>query len=262
MKRTTVAILAAVLLTSGLLGGCIGAIRGAITGSTNLETREYDFSDFTQVEVGGAFEVEIAQSDSYSVKITADDNLFNHIVVSKKGTKLTIRLKWGYSYLSTAQRAMITMPDLYDLRLSGATRGSVQGFSSSHNFTLGLSGASRLDMADMSVGDINLDASGASRISGSIETGDCNFSLSGASRVELAGSGNDADIDASGASKFELADFPINNANVRLSGASSSTINLSGKLDANLSGASTLKYSGNPTLGSIKTSGGSKVSEK
>jgi hypothetical protein len=242
VKKTIVPVLVVVLLTSGLIVGCIGGIRGVVTGSRNLETREFEFTGFTRVEVGSAFEVEIAQSDSYSVSITADDNLFDYITVSKSGETLKIRLKWGYNYISTTQRARITMPDLYGLELSGATRGNVQGFSSSHDFILDLSGASRL--------------------TGDITAGNADIDISGASTVQLEGSASDIVVDASGASRVKLADFVVNNADVRLSGASSGTVNLDGRLDANLSGASTLNYSGNPTLGSIKTSGGSTLSEK
>ena len=81
-------------------------------------------------------------------------------------------------------------------------------------------------------------------------------------KVELAGSGNDANISTSGASELDLVDFLINNAEVKLGGASNATLNLAGRLDANLSGASHLKYIGEPTLGSIKTSGSSTVSEQ
>ena len=50
-----------------------------------MKTEEFNFGDFTRVEVGHAFEVEVVQSDSYSVSITADDNLFKNLKVSKEG---------------------------------------------------------------------------------------------------------------------------------------------------------------------------------
>ena len=240
-----------------------GQVVGRVVGSGNLVTEEMDFSDFTIVEVGSAFEVEITQSDSYSVSITADDNLLDYIQVSKTGDTLTIGLKSGYSYQSLTLRAKITMPELYELELSGATRGSVEGFSSSHRFILGLSGASSLDMFDMSAGDIEIDLSGASRVTGDITaSGDAPFTLSGASTIELEGTANDLLIGASGASNLELSDFHVHNANVNLSGGSRATVNLDGRLDAELSGGSHLHYIGEPTLGDINTSGGSTVSKK
>ena len=88
-----VAVLLTVLLTSGLSVGCTGDAGDIVEGSGNLDTQEMDFSGFTRVDVGHAFEVEIVQSASYSVSITADDNLFEYIEVSKKGEILKIGLK-------------------------------------------------------------------------------------------------------------------------------------------------------------------------
>jgi len=54
----------------------------------------------------------------------------------------------------------------------------------------------------------------------------------------------------------------VGNANIILSGASDGTINLDGRLDADLSGASTLEYIGEPTLGSLDISGASNLTKK
>lgn len=237
---------------------------GQIVGSGNLDTKKMDLGDFTIIEVGWAFKVEITQSSSYSVSITADDNLFDYIEASKTGDILTIGLKSDYSYQwPLTLRAEITMPDLYELKLSGATYGTVKGFYSSHKLVLGISGASTLDAPDISAGEIEINLDGASKISGGITAnGDAQFTVSGASKVELEGVANDLLVSADGASSVELPDFPVHNANVNLSGASRATVNLDGRLDANLSGASQLLYIGEPTMMDINTSGGSTVSQK
>jgi len=78
----------------------------------------------------------------------------------------------------------------------------------------------------------------------------------------LDGSANDMVASVSGASRLNLDDFTVNNADVSFSGASSGTINLDGRLDADLSGASRLSYIGEPTMGTINTSGASTLSKK
>ncbi len=69
--------------------------------------------------------------------------------------------------------------------------------------------------------------------------------------MQLEGSAGDLVVDASGASLAKLADFTVDNASVNLSGASNGTVNLGGRLDADLSGASSLGYIGEPTMGDI-----------
>ena len=226
-------------------------------------TREEDFSDFTIVEIGNAFEAEITQSNSYSIKITADENIMEHIQVTKTGETLTIRIKAGIQIQAVTLKAEITMPELHELRFSGATQGTAKGFSSTHNLVLTLSGASSLD-PDISAGEVEINLSGASSLIGTLTaSGDAKLIVSGASTVELTGSAEDLDVEeCSGASVLELTNFPVNNAEVNLSGASSGTIKLDGKLDANISGASQLYYIGDATMGNIVTSGGSTVSKK
>jgi len=214
---------------------------GRVVGSGDLVTEEKDFSDFTIVEVGSGFEVEITQSSSYSINVTADDNVLDHIEVSKSGVTLRIRLKLGYRYQSVTLRAEITMPELYELQFSGGAHGTIAGFTSSHEFVLELSGGSHL--------------SGDFTTSGNVQ-----FLLSGGSRlIGLDGAANDLHISASGKSGLGLSDFPVHDATVNLSGGSSATINLDGNLDADLSEGSSLGYIGDPTMGDIKKSIGSTI---
>ena len=259
MKKVILAILVLVFLVSGLLVGCQGV---AVTGSGDLQTENYNFSDFTGVDVGSAFQVEIARSDSYSVSVTADDNLFQYIQVSKAGEKLKIGLKTLTMLGPATLKAKITMPQLRGLELSGATRGAVSGFSSTENLNVRVSGASTLDMAEISAGNVQFDVSGASKVTGDMTSGDVRFGLSGASTVQLEGSASDIVINASGASHIKLAGFTVNNADVRLSGASNGTVNLGGRLDADLGGASKLGYIGEPTMGTMNIMGASTLSKK
>ena len=65
------------------------------------------------------------------------------------------------------------------------------------DFTLEVSGASRLDLSEMSVGALKFDLSGASRIDGQITArGETDFRITGASRIDLKGSGADVVVEA------------------------------------------------------------------
>jgi len=257
--------IALVIITSILtvVTGCIPGVGPTVTGSGKLGAWDFDYSDFTKIEVGYAFDVEIAKADSYLVRITADDNLYEYLDISKRGDTLHIGLKPNYNYINVTRKAAINLPDLSELGLSGASKANVgSGFSSSHSVDFNLSGASRMDIGNMKTGDAHFGLSGASYISGSIEMADGRFDLSGASSLELEGSANDISVGASGASHVRLTDFPVVDAEVNLSGASDANIDASGQLDGNLSGGSRLYYIGNPRLGKISASGGSTISQK
>jgi hypothetical protein len=255
-------VLPVIILT--LLIGMLVTTAGCavIIGSGHLETREFSNTDFTRVEIGYAFEAEIYQDNIFLVKITLDDNLYEYLDLSQNGDTLKITMKPGYVFSRSTQRVVITLPDLERLELSGASRAYVRGFVSLDNLDFEISGASQMDVSDVSSPDITIKLSGASKADGSLTMTNGDFELSGASTINLEGSAQDISVDVSDASRADFSDFSVINARINLSGASSGTVNASGELNADLSGASTLHYIGNPVLGDISTSGASTISRK
>jgi hypothetical protein len=191
-----------------------------VIGSGTLGFQTEDYADFSVVEAGWGFEVDIHEAPSYVVNVTADDNLFDYIESSKIGNRLTLGLKWGYRYVNVTLRAEITMPDLQGLTLSGGVNTTAVGFISSHDFVL---------------------------------------ALSGGSTVALEGAANNLALSGSGGCQLHLLDFPVHNVTVNLSGGSQGIVNLDGRLTGNLSGGSHLTYVGTPTAVVVNTSGGSTV---
>jgi len=127
-----------------------------VTGSGNVETREYDFGDFTRLDVSYAFDIKVTRASSYSISVTADDNLFEYVIVSRRGDTLVLTMRSNHLYLHTTQEATITMPDLERLELSGASWGDVSGFTSSDKLGMYLSSASSLVLSNMKSGDATL----------------------------------------------------------------------------------------------------------
>jgi hypothetical protein len=134
------------------------------------------------------------------------------------------------------------MPELTGLDLSGASQATIAGFKSSN--------------------DLSVDLSGSSSLVGDIEAAKTNFDLSGGSDANLSGSGQETTIDAAGGSQIDLSDFPVADVTVNAGGGSTATVNSSGKLNADASGASQIYYLGDPILGEIDTSGASTVEHK
>ena len=260
-KAVIPVVLTAVLIAATLFSGC------EETAPEDVITEERYFYDFTYLDVGSAFEVEITRSDAYSIIISADESLFDFIEVSKVGGTLKVYLNPRHIFTDFTigekiLKAEITMPALHGLQLSGACRGTITGFKSSHDFTLIVSGLSSLETVDFKVGDAEAEVSGASRVSGNMTAYDTIFEVSGASSLELGGSADKIILEVSGASRADLADFPLNNADIGLSGASEATVYVKGKLDIMASGASRLYFYGNPTLGVPDVSGASTIKHK
>ncbi len=108
-----------------------------------------------------------------------------------------------------------------------------------------------------------LDVSGAAKVNVSdLKNSTFTVDSSGASKITLAGESSKLNIDVSGATKVDAENLISENASIESSGASRASVNVSGELSADASGASKIVYSGTPTNIIEKTSGASKVSAK
>ena len=215
-------------------GGSSGV---GVTGSGRLVTKQISVSDFGELEVGSAFKVDITRSDSFSVVVTADDNLMDMVDVTQSGQTLRIGLKPS-SCNNAAYRASISMPDLRRLQLAGASAGTLKGFRP-RTLDLGLLGASQL--------------------TGRLDGGQVRLAAQEASTVTLGGSADSVVLTASGASHANLGDLSASTARASLKEASTCTINVKERLDADLRSASNLYYVGNPSLGSVSAVEGSSL---
>ena len=191
-------------------------------GSGNLVTREEFITDFTSVNAESGFIVVISQSNTYSIVVTADDNVIDYVDISKSGDTLNVGVDWGTFLSSTTLKIEITMPKLSRLELSSGSQGLVEEFSSEA---------------------VSIDLSSGSQLTGHGET-------------------ESLDVNLSSGSQLDFSDFRTSDVIVNLSGGSQATINLDGTLNADLSGGSQLTYIGNPTLQNVETSGGSSIKQK
>ena len=230
-----------VMIVAVMLSGCVPV---TLTGSGNVVTQEEPLTGFDKVDISHSFEVNISQGESFSVIIRVDDNLVEHLQVVKQGSTLKIGLKPNrdYTIRDATMQAEVTMPELTGLDLSSSSHATISEFKSTK--------------------DLSVDLSSSSSLNGDIEAGDISIDLSSSSQMTLAGSGGNASIDVSSSSELDLSEFSVINAGVEASSASTVTVNVSGRLDVDVSSASNVYYLGDPTLGEIDTSSGSSVEPK
>jgi len=215
----------------------------AILYSTKLSAQEivktYDNKDFNSVSLSHAMNCQLTQSDKYSIEIKADEEDFEYLKVEQKGNSIRIYIDKNNYSSDSEIKVKITMPELTDLNLSGASKVKLTMNVPGKNFSSKLSGSSYIE--------------------GSLTSGDIDISLSGSSKVKLNGKANDLDLHASGSSSLKLKHFAVKNADVQLSGSSLAELNLNGKLNTRQSGNSQIIYYGKADLGSTNFSGSSGI---
>jgi len=89
-----------------------------------------------------------------------------------------------------------------------------------------------------------------------------NLHLSGASNCTIDGTADKLVVECAGASNVKAAKLVAKSAKVNVSGASSVDVNASDELNADASGASSIRYSGNPASLKKGTSGASSIKAK
>jgi len=258
MKKLIATVLLALIVISGLTAGCA---RVKVEGSGNLINESFDISDFGGIKVENGFQVEVTESSTFSVVAVVDDNVLEHIDIKKSGDTLILRPKSNRSFRSTTLSAKVTMPNINKIQLSGGAKADINGFDSSDNLPISLSGGSHLN-GSINAGDVNLSLSGGSHASLSGTADKVNASGSGGSHITLSGSAENIIIKGSGGSHFNLEDYSVSDADINLSGGSYASINVNGTLNVNISGASEVYYTGEPTMGDIDVDWDSDLIEK
>ncbi|MCJ7605545.1 MAG: DUF2807 domain-containing protein [Dehalococcoidales bacterium] len=259
MKKILLMITLTILLTvTAAMTGC----GETVTDSGEMTTWEMANADFTRIEISHGFDVDIMRDTAFKVTIHIDRAVFEYLVVDQRGDTLRIGLESGHTYINTTQRAVITLPELHKLDLSGGSNADVGSFSTGKSLTLGLSGGSVVKLDTVTISDARLELSGGSRVTGGLTMQDGKLDLSGASVVELEGSAEDIRLTGSGASDFRLDDFTATTATINLSGGSTVSIHVIEQMNVDLSAGSELNYTGSPLLGSVNLSGGSTVNQE
>ena len=172
------------------------------------DTYEYNLEGFTGIDGSSSFDIEVKKSDRFSVVIIANKSLKNKLIVETRGNNLYLGIKpfSGFSFSTKSPKAIITMPELKQIQLSGASSMLAAGFKSNNDLIADLSGASSLDI-DIIARNITFGLSGASDLTGVLEVKDVRLDLSGSSDIDLFGFGQELIVDAGGASTGDLRDF-------------------------------------------------------
>jgi hypothetical protein len=209
-----------------------------VRGSGDVITIDVPIDDFTRLSVSHSFVVNVTVGDEPSLTLRVDDNLEASLNVGVTDGTLLIGLEPRTTVSNATLEADVTV----------TTLDAIEG-----------SGAVDIHLGTMSGSTLELHMSGASDIDGAVDFESMNGEISGASNMSLSGRIGTIDIEASGASDLSMLDVEVDVLTVRLSGASSAEVSVSDSIDADVSGASSLRYRGDPDVSALDVSGASTI---
>lgn len=203
-------------------------------------TRTLKVLDFTKLSMGSAFKIDVKQGSSFRVTVSGKDDDLDDLEYGVNNNTLRIGYK-NNSWRKNREtvRVSVTMPSLDGVDFSGASVAKVGGFEKGRGMAISVSGASKVVM-DFTVDKVFVD-------------------LSGASRLTLLGRAEVLQGELSGASTFDGKDFPVKEADLEASGASSASVVANSSLRADASGASRISYAGSAREVRSSSSGASSI---
>ncbi len=230
------------LLIPIVLGSSCRFIGGKrVRGNGNWKTEERSVSNFKEVQVSGAIDVIVSTGSVAQVKVETDENLQQYIEVIQNGDQLEIRNKSGYSPRPTRDmKVYVTSPSFTHIGVSGACDIYSQG---------------RVVNPDK----LEMNVSGAGSITMDLDAPNVFAQISGSGDVKLSGQTRDLEINLSGAADAKCYDMKAENTSVHISGAGDAEVYASVSLDAQVSGAGSVKYKGNAAKVNQQVSGAGSV---
>lgn len=228
-----------VSLTTLVLTSCIDLVGERGNGIRVEESFTVD--DFEKIDVGGAFIVKITQENSNEITLEADENLVDYIEIGVHGSTLEVN---SDRRLDSKDGIIVNIPvkSIRAITCSGASDVSTTTPLQSEKLNIVLSGAGKLELM-LDVGDVSVD-------------------VSGATLVYLEGSAKTLDINMSGAGSLEASEMEVEDCFAQISGIGKILVNVTGTLDADVSGLGSVEYVGDPENVKGDVSGVGNVSRK
>lgn len=220
-------VISAIIVMFALIAYFAVSCFGVAKGNGNIIKQTYEVLSFKSIEISGTYDVILNQSDKESVSVVADENIINFIKVESKNNVLTISTKRNLKTKSNVQ-VFIDFIDVNSIESSGVSNIISDSIIKANNFEIELDGA----------GTANLN----------IEVSKLEVDIKGAGIVEISGNVDFNDIDISGAGIFKGHNLITRKTEIEISGASKAYVNASDILDVEITGASEVKYAGNPAV--------------
>jgi hypothetical protein len=233
MKTSVKIGIAIAYILAVLTSSCVGFNEKSVklSGGTKVSTKEV--SAFDKVDVSGAIDVIVNIGNKSEVVIEADSAIMPYVVTEVKDRELRIYNKdiiGFYNFKNNKILVTITTPSILELESSGACDVTINDL--------------KTDMFKVSL-------SGACDLIGSSECNVLDFESSGSSDSKLRGKVKNCNIELSGACDIKALDLEVDSLKIEGSGSSNVEITVQNSLDVELSGASELRYKGEPKY--IKT---------
>ena len=258
-KILLIALLIGAMLSVSAYVVCVATplLSNGVKGSGKIVTKTIPAPDFVAIDASRAVKVIVSDKVS-NIRIDADDNLIDLVVVRADKGELEVSLDQKIQNIQNAN-ITVTVPangKIRSLDASSASTITSNVALRADKFEIDASSAAKIN-ATVDATLCKIEASSASKVLVTVKTTTCSAEASSAAKIELKGTTESFKADLSSASKLNGSELSAVNASIDTSSAASASIHCTGKLAANASSGSSIRYTGDCQTALSKSSGGS-----
>lgn len=210
-----------------------------VRGEGPVVSQDRNVGSFNSIHTHGSFNVTITDASGSSVKVDAQQNLQEYVIVETEGNELHIRNKKGVDIRADKEIEIhVSVSELKGIYLSGS--GNIKS-------TNELKGSSSFEARSSGSGNIDLE----------LQTSDLKTSIAGSGNIHLKGKTNEFEGRIAGSGNIKARDLQADNTSVNISGSGSAEVVANTKLDSRIAGSGDIKYWGNGAVSSKVMGSGS-----
>lgn len=237
-----------------------GLLSNAIEGNGKVIEAERSTSEFSKVSVSEGINAFITMGTEENIKIEADENLEELIIIEVKGDWLKIHLKnevKNYKKLDV----YITADDLEAVKSSSSANVMIESNIETDNFSLNASSASHLSLKDLNVTELKGNASSSGKIHiNDLTAKKADLDVSSAGNIEVnTGVIEGFDGEASSSGGLSMKVVQTEKCKVNASSGGRILVAVIEILEAKASSGGSVKYWGSPQVDKNSTSSGGSI---
>ena len=226
----------------GLSASEVLASPNRINGSGNLIDRTIPAPDFETVSSACGVTVLITDDNTDRIRIEADDNLMEYVVVEERQGTLRVALDQGRKGARSVSNAHVTV--------TVPSNGKIRALKAS-------SASQIVCRTALGADDFSIETSSAAKVEAAVKAGKCSLDASSAAKITLSGKAAQFRANLSSAAKLSADELDAATCSIDTSSGSKASVHCTGTLRANASSGSSIRYSGDCSTHLSKSSGGS-----
>lgn len=209
-------------VVSVLTSSCFSWNSNAIYCNGEIKSVDMDFKDFSGVFVNGAADLHITQEDNFSVRVVANEEVFQHLDYKVVDGVLILETKDRVQIRAEKFDVFVSMPAIETLGVNGASDAVISDFSGDYGITVTVNGAGDVELNNLALESLSFTVNGAADlVARELDVKKVNVAVNGAADASLQGKSEDVNVSIAGAGSVDIRSLSYTNLTTHKAGAAS-----------------------------------------